>query len=103
MDYAFIKDGEVVNIVVFEDSTEEQFLENFKDELLLDNIILTTDKAAVGGTYDGTKFWLPKPYPSWVKGTDDWEAPVSYPNFNKEEPKHYEWDEATFSWVEIAE
>jgi len=99
--YAFIKDGEVVNVAVFEYPTDEQLLAHFKNEFSLDNIILTTDKAAVGGTYDGTKFWLPKPYPSWVKGADDWEAPVAEPAFDEEDPKYYRWDEATTSWVEV--
>jgi hypothetical protein len=99
--YAFIKNGEVVNVAVFEDPTDAQLLAHFKSEFSLDNIIKATDKAAVGGTYDGTKFWLPKPYPSWVKGEDDWEAPVAYPTFDEEDPKYYTWDEATVSWVEI--
>jgi len=99
--YAFIKDGDVVNVAVFEYPTDEQLLDYFKGEFSLDNIILATDKAAVGGTYDGTKFWLPKPYPSWVKGADDWEAPVAYPAFDEEDPKYYRWDEATTSWVEV--
>ena len=101
VNYAFIKDGEVINVAVFEDPTDAQLLAHFKEEFSLDNIILATDKAAIGGTYDGTKFWLPKPYPSWVKGTDDWEAPVAYPTFDEEDPKYYTWDEATTSWVEV--
>jgi hypothetical protein len=101
INYAFIKDGEVVNVAVFEYPTDEQLLDYFKGEFSLDNIILATDKTAVGGTYDGTKFWLPKPYPSWVKGADDWEAPVAPPEFDEEDPKDYTWDEATVSWVEV--
>ena len=101
VNYAFIKDAEVVNVAVFEDPTDAQLLEHFKDEFSLDNIVLATDKAAIGGTYDGTKFWLPKPYASWVKGTDDWEAPVAAPAFDEEDPKYYNWDEETISWVLI--
>ena len=101
VNYSFIKNDEVVNVAVFENPTDAQLLAYFKNEFLLDNIVLATDKAAVGGTYDGTKFWLPKPYSSWVKGVDDWEAPVSYPTFDEENPKYYTWDEATVSWIEI--
>ena len=101
VNYAFIKNGDVVNIAVFEDPTDAQLLAHFKNEFSLDNIVLATNKAAVGGTYDGTKFWLPKPYPSWVKGADDWEAPVAYPTFDREDPKYYRWDETTTSWVEV--
>lgn len=101
LNYAFIKNSEVINVAVFENPTDAQLLAYFKNEFLLDNIVLATDKAAVGGTWDGTRFWLPKPYPSWVKGTDDWEAPVAQPAFDEENPKYYTWDEATTSWVEV--
>jgi hypothetical protein len=101
VNYAFIKDGTVVNVAVFEDPTDAQLLAHFKNEFSLDNIVLATNKAAIGGTYDGTKFWLPQPYPSWVKGSDDWEAPVAKPEFDEKDPKYYTWDEATTSWVEV--
>ena len=101
VNYAFIKDGEIINVAVFEDPTDEQLLDHFKNEFSLDNIIKATDKTAIGGTYDGTKFWLPKPYPSWVKGADDWEAPVAQPAFDEEDPKHYVWSESTTSWIEV--
>ncbi len=101
--YAFIKDGDVVNVAVFEDPTDAQLLAHFKNEFSLDNIVRATDKAAIGGTYDGTKFWLPKPYPSWVKDqdTNEWVAPFAAPAFDPEDPKYYEWDEAITSWVEV--
>ena len=98
--YAFIKDNNIINVSVFEDPNDE-LLTYFKNEFELDEIVLATDKTAMGGTYDGTKFWLPKPYPSWVKGADDWEAPVAYPAFDEEDPKYYTWNEETVSWVEI--
>ena len=101
VNYAFIKNGEVVNIAVFEDPTDAQLLAHFKDEFSLDNIVITSQNSVIGGTYDGEKFWLPQPYPSWVKGTEDWEAPVAKPEFDEEDPKYYTWDEATTSWVEV--
>ena len=99
VNYAFIKNGEVVNIAVFDDPSDE-LLAHFKEEFELDDIVLATDKAAIGGTYDG-KFWLPKPFPSWVKNedTNEWEAPVAKPA----DDKRYRWDEATTSWLEITE
>ena len=96
--YAFIKNNNIVNVAIFEDPSDELLL-HFKNEFELDEIVLATDKTAIGGTYDGTKFWLPQPYPSWTKGEDDWEAPVAYPTFDKENPKFYTWDEETISWV----
>ena len=96
--YAFIKDGDVVNIAVFDDPSEE-LLATFIEAHQIDDIIEATNKSAIGGTYDGAKFWLPKPYPSWVKNqeTNDWDAPVAKP----EDDKFYVWDEATVSWVEF--
>ena len=93
--YAFIKDGEVVNVVLFDDP-DEFLLSHFKSEFTLDEILLATDTAAIGGTYDGSTFWSPQPYPSWVKGDTNWEPPVAYP----EDDKVYEWDESTVSWKE---
>ena len=96
VNYAFIKGDDVVNIAVFDDPSDK-LLAHFKAEHELDDIILATDKAAIGGTYDGVKFWLVQPYPSWVKGEDDWEAPVAKPD----DGKVYAWDEATVSWKEV--
>ena len=103
VNYAFIKNGDVVNVAVFEDPTDAQLLAHFKTEFSLDNIIKATDKTGIGGTYDGTKFWLPQPYPSWIKDedTNEWVAPVAKPAFDEADPKYYEWDEATLSWVEV--
>ena len=102
--YAFIKNNNVVNIAVFEDPTTE-LLDHFKNEFELDEIILATDKAAIDGTYDGTKFWLPQPYPSWVKDQDlnEWVAPVSQPEFDPENPVSYVWNEEILNWEEISE
>ena len=52
-----------------------------------------------GYTYDGTGFFAPKPYASWVLDSTSylWEAPISKPDDDKE----YDWDEDSESWVEI--
>jgi hypothetical protein len=96
--YAFIKAGNVVNIAVFDDPSDE-LLAIFKAEFSLDDIVPMTDKAAIGSTWDGTKFWLPKPFPSWVKNeeTNEWEAPVAKPT----DDKFYGWFEQGGFWVEI--
>ena len=95
--YAFIKDGVVVNLAMFDDPSEE-LLAHFKAEFDLDEIILSTEKSDIGGTYDGTNFWRKQPYPSWIRNpeTFDWLAPVPDP----QDGKLYEWDEATLSWKE---
>lgn len=59
--------------------------------------------AGVGFVYDPVldAFIAPKPYPSWLLNTTtcDWEPPVPYPK----DGKNYYWDEATESWVVLAE
>jgi hypothetical protein len=95
--YAFIKGSDVVNIAVF-DNPSDELISTFKQEFLVDDIIPTTESAVIGGTWDGTKFWLPKPFPSWVKNedTNEWDAPVAKPT----DSKLYVWDEPTLSWKE---
>jgi hypothetical protein len=57
--------------------------------------------AGIGYTYDKDldAFIAPKPFNSWTldQETGLWNAPVSYPT----DDKHYSWDEATTSWIEI--
>lgn len=100
--YAFIKDSDVVNIVVFDDPTPE-LLNHFKEAHQIDNIVLATTKAAIGGTYDGTKFWPIQPYSSWIKNeeTNEWKAPIPYPAIEEGSDEKYIWDENTTSWLLI--
>lgn len=55
--------------------------------------------AAIGHSYDAERdaFVPPQPYGSWVlnESTCDWEAPVPYPEDNK----NYKWNEESTSWV----
>jgi hypothetical protein len=101
-DYAFIKNGSVVNVACFEDPSDD-LLNMFKEEFSLDLILPATATTQTGGTYDGTKFWLPQPFPSWVKDedTNQWVPPLPYPT----DQKPYEWDESTVSWkaIEVTE
>ena len=59
--------------------------------------------AGIGYTYDSGRdaFIPPKPYASWVLNNDtaQWDAPTPMPT----DDKKYSWDEATTSWVEMAE
>jgi hypothetical protein len=96
--YAFIKAGDVINIAVFDDPSDE-LLAHFKLELSLDAVIPVTEKTVIGGTWDGTKFWLPQPYPSWIADniTGEWISRVPMPKDNS----LYIWDEPTLSWKEV--
>jgi hypothetical protein len=99
--YAFIKNGQVVNVAIFDDSINTELLLHFKNEFKLDMIILANEKTAIGGTYDGSKFWLPQPYPSWTKNEElhKWEAPIPYPAVEEGSDEIYTWDEPTTSWL----
>lgn len=58
--------------------------------------------AGIGFTYDPTRdaFIPPTPYPSWMldEATCRWEAPIPYPT----DGERYVWDEASQSWIEVA-
>lgn len=101
--YAFIKGDQVVNIVVFEYPIDENLKTSMIQEFELDQIILSANNCAVGGTYDGEKFWIPQPFPSWTKNEElnEWDAPVPYPTFDEENPKYYTWNEDILNWEEI--
>jgi len=96
--YAFIKNNNVVNVVVFDDPTEE-LLQIFKDEFELDLIIEATPKTCINGTFDGDNFWAIQPFPSWIKdeNTIEWKAPIVKPNDNFD----YQWNEQELKWVKI--
>jgi hypothetical protein len=98
--YAFIKNGNVVNVVLFNEPTED-LLNIFIEENGLDSIIPADYNASVGGTYDGEKFWKPQPYNSWIKNEElnEWQAPVPYPVVQDNSNDYYVWDENTISWV----
>lgn len=94
---AVIRDGLVVNTVVW----SEQLASQLPDATVVqfdDN-----DVAAIGWTWDKKDgFRPPQPYLSWSwnKNTMTWEPPVARPEPTDEEnPKPYEWDEATLSWI----
>ena len=58
--------------------------------------------AGIGYTYrsDIDAFVPPQPYASWTLNNDtaQWQAPVARPA----DGKLYQWDEATTSWIEVA-
>jgi hypothetical protein len=102
LNYAFIKNGTIVNIVVFESPTDED-LQTYKTLYEADTVVLATVHAEVGGGYDGANFIriTGSPYPSWTWSTEveNWVAPVDYPT----DSKYHRWDEETISWVVIEE
>jgi len=61
--------------------------------------------AGIGMKYDEQldAFIGQQPYPSWILNLNNyqWEAPVSYPAFDEENPKFYTWNEEILNWEEI--
>lgn len=100
--YALIKNNNVINLIVL-DSPNEDILNLFKEQHNADKIILADEKASIGGTHDGDKFWLPQPFMSWIKNQDlnEWESPVPYPSSNEENVPYYKWNEDILNWEEV--
>lgn len=98
-EYSFIKNEEVINIAIF-DNPSNDLLNTFKEEHQADLVIESGQYAEVGGTYDGTKFWPKKRFPSWIKDEENhrWIAPTPLPEADPESPKQYEWIESTLTW-----
>ena len=67
----------------------------------LDGTPLRKNHAGIGYTYDEDRdaFISKQPYPSWTlnETTCQWEAPVAYPD----DEKDYKWNEETTSWDEL--
>ncbi len=99
--YAFIKDNLVFDILIFNNPSDE-LLNIFKDEKGADSVVLATETAIVGGEYDGTNFWIIKPFPTWIKDidTNSWIPPIPYPAIDELNPKTYVWIEERQEWVE---
>lgn len=64
-------------------------------------VALRKNYAGIGFAYDAERdaFIPPRPYASWVLDEDSclWSAPTPAPL----DGKHYGWDEATTTWVEL--
>lgn len=96
--YALIRNNIVENIIVIENPTEE-LLQQVKELHAADLLIEADQSAAIGGEYDGTRFWTIQPFPSWVKDEEAgmWHAPVPYPS----DDKIYTWNETEQIWKVI--
>ena len=94
--YAFIKDGIVTNVSVF-DNPSEELLNHFKNEFNLDDIVIEQERCSIGGTWDGQIFIQPQPYPSCTLGEDYyWNPPIPVPTDHLE--RSYTWNESNLSW-----
>lgn len=99
--YALIKNGIVVDIILF-DNPSEELLSFFKNEKEVDSIVLATEKTTIDGEYDGNMFWTIKPFTTWIKdlNTNSWIPPIPYPALDELNPKTYFWSEEHQQWIE---
>ena len=102
--HSFIKNGTVIQVLIFDDH-DKDLLEVFKNDFEADEVVCGCDVGEFGtvdGTWDGSSFKEPQPFPSWtwnaeVKG---WEPPIPYPGSDTE---HYWWNESSLTWDKITE
>jgi len=120
--FAKCVDGTVVQVIVAEPEFFETFVDSSPGEWIQGSYntrggvhynpetgepsedqtkALRKNYPGIGFTYDRERdaFIPPKPFASWTLNETSclWEAPVAYPT----DGKHYVWDEATTSWVEV--
>jgi hypothetical protein len=96
--FAVVENGIVLNTIV---ANSKQIAEEVTGKTCIE---FTTEPASIGHIWDGEKFYPPQPYPSWSKGPNSmWISPIPEPLFDPENPKSYNWDESTLSWIEITE
>ena len=87
--FARIKNGLVVNIEV---ATDEWVAEQ-NDEFLF---IEPTAGVSIGAQWNGEKFILVQPFPSWtLDSSNDWQPPTSFPT----DGEAYYWNEESLSWL----
>jgi len=114
--FAKIENGIVTKVIVAEqdyiDTLEGQWVQTSYNTVggvhLESKTPMRKNYAGIGYTYDSQRdaFIPPQPFPSWVMSEETclWNSPVPYPTDvgTAENPKRYNWDEATTSWVEAA-
>jgi len=121
--FAKVCDGKVIRVIVAEPEFFQTFVDDSPGEWIQTSYNtrggkhydpetgLEDDKPALRGNYAGPGmvydrtndvFYNQQPFPSWTLNntTWTWEAPTPMP---VAEGKIYTWDEATVSWVEVAE
>ena len=107
--YAMLKDNKVVNVVVFDDPSEE-LLTHVNTTMGYDTAvpIPTGNTTVIGADWDGENLIPPKPYDSWLLTLDgffgpEWYPPIPYP-FSDEKPfARYTWNESVVNWQEVVE
>ena len=113
--FAKVVDGIVTKVIVAEPEFFDTFVDDSAGEWIqtsynthggqhtLGGTPLRKNFAGIGFTYDREKdaFIPPQPFASWIlnETTCLWEAPVAYPDDEKE----YIWNESITNWTEVTE
>ena len=119
--FAKVVDGKVTQVIVAEPEFFNTFVDSSPGEWIQTSyntrggvhygqdgnpdggVALRKNYAGIGYSYDRTRdaFIPPQPFASWTLNETSclWEAPVAYPT----DGGRYTWDEATTSWVAVAE
>lgn len=98
--HAFIKNGVVVNVAVF-DGHDSELIDIIRQANDGDLSVCCCDNgaASIGYTWNGVRFYPPKPYPNWVWSgeSERWVQPVPMPT-----DAEYEWIQDENKWKFIA-
>lgn len=94
--FAVIEEGNVINTIIADSKETAEFITS---KTCVE--YGPTDKAELGGTYNGVKFFPKKPWASYTLDEENaiWISPVEYPK----DGKLYTWNEDSLSWVEYIE
>jgi hypothetical protein len=96
--HAFIKNGIVINVAVF-DGHDSELLQSIINDFNLDEIVCCCNHGIplLNSKWNGIEFTPPAPYPSWVWDSTlkTFIAPVEYPS----DDNVYLWNEESNSWV----
>lgn len=91
--YGVINNDHIINVIVAESQEIAESVVGFP-VLLLDGTEIGINWSKIDGD------WMPpKPYPSWVKNGQSWEAPVPMPE--KVLGFYYSWSEEEQTWLSI--
>jgi hypothetical protein len=96
--FAIIEDRKVTNIIV---ADSKAIAEEVTGKTCVE---FTNEYVAIDTSYEDGVFIQPKPFLSWVlNSAKQWEAPISKPSYDKENPVTYVWDESVTNWVPFIE
>lgn len=97
MNYAQIKNGIVVNIVVADSSWVDLQPDEFVE--------IDTQNVEINSSYNNGVFTPPRPYPSWLEDGNGWRAPSPLPSdtydYTTGVGTIYYWDEESLSWLAL--